>query len=139
MHRLEDADVNRTTLMTTSSMIISTVLGFVQGFVAFSTTIFLAKKLALIIMSEAKKSYSTLNTQSGPVTFSVWIARAICFIALVVLHLVVLEVVLQLLSENSPATRSEIGKIWIFSLIAGVAISRILPEIEEKFRTQSKQ
>ena len=123
--------VNRVSRMTTSSLIVVGVVGFVQGFVAFATTVGLAPRLAAIVTALARKPFDPLSTGSESV-ISGWITRAICFLALVVLHIVVLEVVLGALSQHEPSTRIYFGKIWVFSLIAGIALSRLLPEIEAR-------
>lgn len=121
--------------MTTSSLVVAGVVGFVQGFVAFASTVGLTQKFAKIVLAVARKPYDPLGAASGPPVFE-WIARAICFLALVVLHLVVLEVVLGALSAYDPGARIGLGRIWVFALIVGVAVSRLLPEIEARIRSR---
>lgn len=52
----------------------------------------------------------------------------------VVLHFAVAEVILGTLSEHNPSARFDLGRISLFALVAGVALSRLLPEFEAWIR-----
>jgi len=113
-------------------------VGFIQGFVAFATTVGLSRKLADIIMAKAREPYDPSGSGLQP-RVSDWIAQAICFAALALMHFVVLEVCLSALSEQNPVVRAHLGRIWIFALVGGIAVSRLLPEIESKIRSARRK
>lgn len=119
--------------MMTSSLILGGIVGFIQGYVAYATTVDLSKKLAGLVMTAARAPYDPSGTGPRP-SVSEWIARAICFVALVVLHIVVIEVVLSALSQRDPGARFGLGRIALFALLAGLAVSRLLPEVEARIR-----
>lgn len=130
---VERAADARKPLMTTSSLVLAGIVGFVQGFVAYATTVTLSRKLAGLVLAAAREIHDPSGTDPQP-SISFWIAQFLCFLALIILHIVVIEVALGALSQQDASVRFTLGRIALFALLAGLVVSRLLPEIEARLR-----
>jgi len=119
--------------MILSSVLITVAVGFVQGFVGIATTVTLARPFAALITAHARSEHAFSDSKLRPRVFG-WIALGIAFFALFVMHIVVIEVILGVLSGNNRTARAELGRLWMFSLIAGMALVRWLPVLESRIR-----
>ena len=108
-------------------------VGFVQGFVGIATTVALARPLATLITADTQARHPSSDSRVQPRVFG-WISFAIAFVALFVLHLVVMEVILGALTGGDRVARAEIGRLYTFAIIAGVALARWLPVLELRIR-----
>jgi hypothetical protein len=124
--------------MILSSVLVAVAVGFVQGFVGIATTVTLARPLAALIAADIRTGHAFSDVGLRPRVFG-WIAFAIAFAALVVLHIVVLEVILGALSAGNRTARAELGRLYIFAGIAGMALVRLLPALESRIRGVGKK
>lgn len=124
--------------MILSSILIAITVGFVQGFVGIATTVTLARPFAALIGAHTRTEHAFLDSRLRPRVFG-WIAVGIAFVALFVMHIVVIEVILGVLSGGDRTARAELGRMWMFALIAGMAMVRLLPALESRIRGVGKK
>ena len=124
--------------MTISSWVLAAALGFVQGYVAFASTVVLSKRLAAVVVGDSSDG---LGAEGSPprLPLSSAIARGVSFIALVLLHLSVLEILLGALSGRDPDARWVLGRAWIYAMLAGLVLSRVLPALEARLTGRGRR
>lgn len=119
--------------MILSSVFIAAAVGFIQGFVGIATTVKLARPLAVLIKADSQAEHPFSDLRHRPRLFG-WIAYAIAFVTLIVLHLVVMEVILGALTSGNRVARAELGRAYVFAGIVGIALVRWLPALESRIR-----
>jgi hypothetical protein len=119
--------------MILSSVLIAIVVGFVQGFVGIATTVNLVRPLAALITTQSRSEHAFSDPRLRPRLFG-WLACAIAFVALFIMHIVVGEVTIGALCAGDRTARWELGRLWTFAMVAGLALARLIPVLESKIR-----